>query len=93
VRQCLVAQHSREEGKEPQIGLSLRRPLVCGVLAVTCYLSNSEEQRAKPKVIHVDRLKLYLRPALREGRETVVLAVVSPVVSAERIYPGWLCVS
>ena len=76
-----------KKGEEPQTGLSLGRPLLSGVCAFRC---DQRSRRAKPKVIHADRLKPYLGPALKcwiGEREGTVMPDESHVVTAGEVGP------
>ena len=84
----------RKKGRNPKLDCPWEGPylVVSVLLDVTYRIQRS--RRAKPKVIHADRLKPYLGPALKswivEGGETVV-PVPSPVVTAEEsesVIPG-----
>ena len=48
---------------------------------------SGRNRRAKPKVIHADRLKTYLSPTLESWisrKEKTIVTVVPPVIRAER---------
>ena len=80
----------RKKGRNPKLDCPWEGPyLVVSVLSDVTYRIQ-RSRRAKPKVIHADRLKPYLGPALKswivEGGETVV-PVPSPVVTAEESEP------
>jgi len=88
--QRLVAQHSPKEGKEPQTGLSVGRPLLSGVCVIDVTFRIQRSRRAKPKVIHADRLKPYLGPALKSWiveREVTAMPAESQVVRAGEVGP------
>ena len=80
----------RKKGKNPKLDCPWEGPyLVVPKLSDVTY-QIQRSRRAKPKVIHVDRLKPYLGPALESWiaeRGEPDVPAVSPVVCAERSEP------
>ena len=81
----------RKKGRNPKLDCPWEGPfLVVSVLSDVTYRIQ-KSHRAKPKVIHADRLKPYLGPALKSWiseKEEAVTPAESRVVSAGEIEPS-----
>ena len=81
---------SRKKGRTPKLDCLWEGSyLVVSVLSDVTYRIQ-RSRRAKPKVIHADRLKPYLGPALKSwivGKEGTVMPVQSQVVRAGEVEP------